>query len=57
MTLGNDKCGTMDQAEALLSDCKEFLISEDWYAHRGIPHRRGYLLYGKPGVDGAIGAY
>ena len=50
-------CGTMDQAEALLSDCKEFLISEDWYAHRGIPHRRGYLLYGKPGVDGAIGAY
>ena len=23
--------------------------SEDWYAERGIPYRRGYLLYGVPG--------
>ncbi|EPQ56200.1 P-loop containing nucleoside triphosphate hydrolase protein [Gloeophyllum trabeum ATCC 11539] len=35
--------------EMLLSDCKDFLQSEDWYAERGIPFRRGYLLYGVPG--------
>lgn len=29
------------QADELLSDCKEFLASEDWYAHHGIPYRRG----------------
>ncbi|KZT21011.1 P-loop containing nucleoside triphosphate hydrolase protein [Neolentinus lepideus HHB14362 ss-1] len=28
---------------------KEFLQSEEWYAERGIPFRRGYLLYGVPG--------
>ncbi|KAF8601183.1 P-loop containing nucleoside triphosphate hydrolase protein [Ceratobasidium sp. AG-I] len=33
----------------LLSDTKEFLASERWYADRGIPYRRGYLLYGTPG--------
>jgi len=32
-----------------LADCKDFLCSEDWYAERGIPFRRGYLLYGVPG--------
>jgi hypothetical protein len=37
------------QAEGLLSDCQDFLASEDWYAHHGIPFRRGYLLYGPPG--------
>lgn len=37
------------QAEGLLADCQEFLASEDWYAHHGIPFRRGYLLYGPPG--------
>lgn len=37
------------QAEALLVDCREFLDSEQWYAHHGIPYRRGYLLYGPPG--------
>ncbi|TFK48493.1 P-loop containing nucleoside triphosphate hydrolase protein [Heliocybe sulcata] len=35
--------------EMLLSDCKDFLQSEEWYAERGIPFRRGYLLYGVPG--------
>lgn len=29
---------------------KEFLNSEQWFAHRGIPFRRGYLLYGIPGT-------
>lgn len=37
------------QAEAILEDCVEFLASEAWYAHHGIPYRRGYLLYGPPG--------
>jgi len=34
--------------EALLADCRDFLVSEDWYAERGMPFRRGYLLYGVP---------
>jgi len=33
----------------LLADCKDFLCSEEWYAERGIPFRRGYLLHGVPG--------
>ncbi|KZT53402.1 P-loop containing nucleoside triphosphate hydrolase protein [Calocera cornea HHB12733] len=35
--------------EMLLEDAKDFLRSEDWYADRGIPFRRGYLLHGVPG--------
>jgi mitochondrial chaperone BCS1 len=35
--------------EMLVSDTKDFLRSEKWYADRGIPFRRGYLLYGVPG--------
>ncbi|OSX64538.1 hypothetical protein POSPLADRAFT_1078463, partial [Postia placenta MAD-698-R-SB12] len=35
--------------DMILADCKDFLCSEDWYAERGIPFRRGYLLYGVPG--------
>lgn len=30
-------------------DVKEFLTSVSWYQDRGIPYRRGYLLYGPPG--------
>lgn len=37
------------ESEALLEDAKEFLSSETWYAERGIPFRRGYLLHGIPG--------
>ncbi|KAG8756830.1 hypothetical protein FRC11_004979 [Ceratobasidium sp. 423] len=33
----------------LLEDATEFLKNESWYAERGIPYRRGYLLYGIPG--------
>jgi chaperone BCS1 len=33
----------------LLDDANEFLRSEQWYADRGIPWRRGYLLHGCPG--------
>lgn len=38
------------QSEKLLSDVKEFLASSSWYLERGIPYRRGYLLYGPPGL-------
>ena len=33
----------------MLADAKEFLVSERWYTERGIPYRRGYLLWGIPG--------
>ncbi|KAH9852608.1 P-loop containing nucleoside triphosphate hydrolase protein [Lenzites betulinus] len=35
--------------ELVMNDAKDFLASKAWYAERGIPHRRGYLLYGAPG--------
>ncbi|TFY58600.1 hypothetical protein EVJ58_g6323 [Rhodofomes roseus] len=35
--------------EEVLSDVVEFNRSGQWYADRGIPFRRGYLLYGPPG--------
>ncbi|KAL0570750.1 hypothetical protein V5O48_011216 [Marasmius crinis-equi] len=38
--------GTKDK---LLEDARDFLESKAWYAERGIPFRRGYLLYGAPG--------
>ncbi|KAL5518422.1 BAT2_1 [Sanghuangporus vaninii] len=36
--------------EDLLRDAREFLQSEEWYVWAGVPHRRGYLLYGHPGT-------
>lgn len=36
-------------AERVLTDVKEFIHSQQWYLDRGIPYRRGYLLYGPPG--------
>ncbi|KAI0738475.1 P-loop containing nucleoside triphosphate hydrolase protein [Daedaleopsis nitida] len=36
--------------ELVLDDARDFLKSKKWYADRGIPHRRGYLLYGAPGA-------
>ncbi len=47
-----------------MADARDFLASEEWYADRGIPFRRGYLLHGVPGsgktslihaVAGALG--
>ncbi|KAH9832493.1 P-loop containing nucleoside triphosphate hydrolase protein [Rhodofomes roseus] len=35
--------------DMILADCQDFLCSEEWYAERGIPFRRGYLLHGVPG--------
>lgn len=33
----------------ILTDIKEFIGNPRWYMDRGIPYRRGYLLYGPPG--------
>jgi len=35
--------------ELVVEDAQDFLASKVWYAERGIPFRRGYLLYGAPG--------
>mgnify|MGYP002480565059 CR=1 FL=1 len=35
--------------EKILADINKFLNNAQWYIERGIPHRRGYLLYGPPG--------
>jgi hypothetical protein len=35
--------------ETLLEDATQFLDGEQWYVKKGIPFRRGYLLYGPPG--------
>ncbi len=36
--------------EEMLADLHEFYRSRTWYAERGIPYRRGYLLHGPPGT-------
>ena len=36
--------------ERLLADMRRFLDSREWYADRGVPWRRGYLLHGPPGT-------
>eukprot|EP01124_Arcella_intermedia_P000886 TRINITY_DN1046_c0_g1_i1.p2 TRINITY_DN1046_c0_g1~~TRINITY_DN1046_c0_g1_i1.p2 ORF type:complete len:135 (+),score=17.48 TRINITY_DN1046_c0_g1_i1:480-884(+) len=36
-------------SEELYKDVVDFLNNSDWYSTRGIPYRRGYLLYGPPG--------
>ncbi|KAI4284940.1 MAG: hypothetical protein L6R35_004767 [Caloplaca aegaea] len=41
-----------EQKDRLLSDINEYLHPKTavWYANRGIPYRRGYLLAGPPGT-------
>ncbi|XP_047134268.1 mitochondrial chaperone BCS1 isoform X1 [Hydra vulgaris] len=36
-------------SERILNDVREFILNKKWYIDRGIPYRRGYLLYGPPG--------
>nr|XP_029528411.1 mitochondrial chaperone BCS1 isoform X3 [Oncorhynchus nerka] len=36
-------------ADRIVDDVKEFIGNPKWYTDRGIPYRRGYLLYGPPG--------
>ncbi|ODA77206.1 hypothetical protein RJ55_06833 [Drechmeria coniospora] len=35
--------------ENIVDDVKDFLSRQQWYVDRGIPYRRGYLLFGPPG--------
>ncbi|GAA6014096.1 hypothetical protein JCM8202_005145 [Rhodotorula sphaerocarpa] len=35
--------------ERVVDDVKAFMSRGKWYSERGIPYRRGYLLYGPPG--------
>ena len=35
--------------ETVEADVKDFLSRQQWYVDRGIPYRRGYLLFGPPG--------
>lgn len=35
--------------EKIIEDVKNFMSRGVWYSERGIPYRRGYLLYGPPG--------
>ncbi|KAK0707441.1 putative mitochondrial chaperone bcs1 [Lasiosphaeris hirsuta] len=41
-----------EEKEGLVKDIEGFLNSRSrmWYTNRGIPYRRGYLLYGLPGT-------
>lgn len=36
-------------SDHIVSDVREFISNSQWYMIRGIPYRRGYLLYGPPG--------
>lgn len=36
-------------SDRILNDCRDFIKNPGWYADRGIPYRRGYLLHGPPG--------
>ncbi|SCU93355.1 LAMI_0E14070g1_1 [Lachancea mirantina] len=38
-----------DIKQNILKDVQEFMNNGKWYFERGIPYRRGYLLYGPPG--------
>ncbi|XP_043931170.1 mitochondrial chaperone BCS1 [Protopterus annectens] len=35
--------------EKIVQDVMDFISTPKWYIERGIPYRRGYLLYGPPG--------
>ena len=36
-------------SERIVTDVKDFISSPAWYRQRGVPYRRGWLLYGPPG--------
>lgn len=41
-----------DQKARIVADIEEYSLpaTEKWYANRGLPYRRGYLLHGPPGT-------
>ena len=36
-------------SKRIVEDVKDFIASPTWYRQRGVPYRRGWLLYGPPG--------
>lgn len=38
------------EIQALIRDVRFWHTHKDWYEDRGVPWRRGYLLYGRPGT-------
>ena len=36
--------------EKVVKDVQEFRDAQQWYVDRGVPYRRGYLLFGPPGT-------
>ncbi len=39
-----------EAAQKIVEECKRWRVAESWYKQRGIPHKRGYMLHGPPGV-------
>lgn len=39
-----------DRVQRVLADMRWSYAAQDWYAQRGVPWRRGYLLFGPPGT-------
>lgn len=35
--------------QLILNDVNKFITNREWYMHRSIPYKRGYLFYGPPG--------
>ncbi|KAJ8454725.1 hypothetical protein ONZ45_g19189 [Pleurotus djamor] len=42
---------------SIVTDARDFIASENWYARAGIPYRRGYLFYGPPGTGKSSTVY
>ncbi len=47
---GLSKLAFSPATQDLIDDLRVWTVSESWYAERGIPWRRGYLLHGRPGT-------
>jgi chaperone BCS1 len=39
-----------DISSMIINDINKFLASAEWYINKGVPYRRGYLLFGPPGT-------
>ena len=39
-----------DNARKLIDDMENFKDSAQWYSEKGVPYRRGYMLFGPPGT-------
>lgn len=41
----------------IMNDMKNFFDNNDWYKKRGIPYKKGYILYGVPGTGKSKAVY